>query len=350
MSNSLDQLNGSKKTPLEQKGNHFSFDAPVTEAVSVGDTIAVGFGDGTIRFFRPEHKPYEIKAHSGVVLCMVGCENSILTGGDDGRFLEISTDGDIKEIANFGSRWVDSVAEYKGDRVCSSDNFVHIWSKDKEKKSFEHQSTIGGLSFSPNGKYLAVSRYGGVTVWQRGKNKWSSANYSWKGSHGKITFSPDGKYIVTSMQENQLHGWRLSDKADLAMSGYPAKIKSFNWVGETPYLVTSGASEAVCWPFDGKEGPMGRKPVCVASGGKQYATYIEALSEENAVFIGFKDGLVLLSEIDEKKNSITVRNSTGSEVSAIVVSASRSHILIGDIKGNILWSLIKSENNEVKNV
>ena len=137
MSNSLDQLNGSKKTPLEQKGNHFSFDAPVTEAVSVGDTIAVGFGDGTIRFFRPEHKPYEIKAHSGVVLCMVGCENSILTGGDDGRFLEISTDGDIKEIANFGSRWVDSVAEYKGDRVCSSDNFVHIWSKDKEKKSFE---------------------------------------------------------------------------------------------------------------------------------------------------------------------------------------------------------------------
>ena len=50
MSNSLDQLNGSKKTPLEQKGDHFSFDAPVTEAVSVGDTIAVGFGDGTIRF------------------------------------------------------------------------------------------------------------------------------------------------------------------------------------------------------------------------------------------------------------------------------------------------------------
>ena len=38
---------------------------------------------------------------------------------------------------------------------------------------------------------------------------------------------------------------------------------------------------------------MGRKPVCVASGGKQYATFIESLSEENAVFIGFRDGLVL---------------------------------------------------------
>ena len=83
---------------------------------------------------------------------------------------------------------------------------------------------------------------------------------------------------------------------------------------------------------------------------KQYATYIEALSEENAIFVGYRDGLVLLSEIDEKKNSITVRNPTGSEVSAIVVSKSREDILIGDIKGNVLWSSIKPKKNVGKNV
>jgi WD40 repeat protein len=346
----LDQVEGSNQTELEKNGEHFEFNAPVTEAVSIGDTIIVGFGDGKIRFFKPNQKPHKIQAHSGVILCMVRTEDYILTGGDDGRFLQISMDGEIEEIANFGSRWVDSVAAYKGDKVCSSDNVVYIWSKENEKKSFKHQSTISGLTFSPNGKHLAVSRYGGVTVWERKKNKWSSSNYSWKGSHGKVTFSPDGKYLVTSMQENQLHGWRLSDKADLAMSGYPAKIKSFNWVGETPYLVTSGASEAVCWPFDGKEGPMGRKPICVASGGKQYATFIESLTEENAIFVGYRDGLVLLSEIDEKKNSITVRNPTGSEVSAIVVSESREDILIGDIKGNVTWSSIKPKKTEEKNV
>ena len=60
------------------------------------------------------------------------------------------------------------------------------------------------------------------------------------------------------MQENALHGWRIRDKADLAMTGYPAKVKSFSWVGDTPHLVTSGADEAICWPFDGKDGPMGR--------------------------------------------------------------------------------------------
>ena len=52
---------------------------------------------------------------------------------------------------------------------------------------------------------------------------------------------PDGKSVVTAMQENALHGSRLRDKGELAMSGYPAKVKSFAWVGNTPYLVTSGA-------------------------------------------------------------------------------------------------------------
>ena len=111
----LDQLNGSNQTELEKNGEHFEFNAPVTEAVSIGDTIIVGFGDGKIRFFKPDHKPHDIQAHSGVILCMVRAENYILTGGDDGRFLQISTDGDVEEIANFGSRWVDSVAAFKGD-------------------------------------------------------------------------------------------------------------------------------------------------------------------------------------------------------------------------------------------
>ena len=346
--NNFPQLN---KTKFENRGKEFRLGIPVINAVTVGNSIAVGFGDGTVRIFSSGKSSEPIKAHKGIVLCMAKDGDHILTGGDDGRFLRIPLDGNINEISNFGTRWVDHVTSKNGSVVCTSGNIVYLWmSNKKEPKLLEHDSTIGGVAFDSKGRKLAVSRYGGVTVWQRGKNKWSSANYSWKGSHGKITFSPDGKYIVTSMQENQLHGWRLSDKADLAMSGYPAKIKSFNWVGETPYLVTSGASEAVCWPFDGKEGPMGRKPVCVASGGKQYATYIEALSEENAVFVGFRDGLVLLSEIDEEKNSITVRYPTGSEVSAIVVSESRGDILIGDIKGNVTWSSIKPKKNKEKNV
>ena len=52
----LDQLEGSNQTELEKNGEHFEFNAPVTEAVSIGNTVVVGFGDGKIRFFKPDQK------------------------------------------------------------------------------------------------------------------------------------------------------------------------------------------------------------------------------------------------------------------------------------------------------
>tara|TARA_B100001769_G_C21823871_1_gene447674 strand:- start:48 stop:695 length:648 start_codon:yes stop_codon:yes gene_type:complete len=204
----------------------------------------------------------------------------------------------------------------------------------------EHSGTVGGLAFTSKGERLAVTHYGGATVWQENKRRWKRSRFVWKGSHGATTFSPDGKYLVTAMQENALHGWRIRDKANLSMSGYPAKIKSFAWVGETPYLVTSGASEAICWPFDGKDGPMNRSPVCVADGGKKIASCVQALPSEKAVFAGFKDGTVLLAELDEKKKAIVLREGTGAAVTAIAVTNSGSHLLIGDDKGKILWTAL----------
>ncbi len=331
------------KTTLEERGIQFDIGVPITAVVSIKNAVVVGFGDGTIRFFEDDLKPRIVEAHKGVILSMDTNDEYILTGGEDGRFLQISIKGEIQEIGNFGSRWVDKVAAYKYDRVCSSGSTAYIWSKgEKKAKLLEHSSTVGGLAFSSNGKYLAVSYYGGATVWERLARKWKSSKYVWKGSHGLVSFSPDGKYLVTAMQENELHAWRLRDKDNLKMSGYPAKIKSFSWVGDTPYLVTSGADEAICWPFDGKDGPKGRKPICVANGGNQYSTYVQSFPGEEAILAGFRDGSVILSELDEKKNDYIMRNPTGSEVSAIAVTPDRSHILIGDEKGSILWSSLWS--------
>ena len=69
---------------------------------------------------------------------------------------------------------------------------------------------------------------------------------------------PDGKYIVTAMQENELHGWRVSDGADMRMSGYPTKVKSMSWLPKGRYLATGGAESVVCWPFHGKGGLHGQ--------------------------------------------------------------------------------------------
>ena len=328
-----------KKTELEIRGAHFNLKAPVTGSVTTNDAVVVGFGDGIVRFFRDEGDPNVVKAHEGVVLSIATNGENVFTGGEDGKFLKISPGGNIAEIADFNTRWVDTVAAKQGMIACSSGSTVYIWSEgQKKEKTLDHPSTVGGLAFDKNGSRLAVSCYGGVTLWERKERRWKSSRLVWKGSHSKVSFSPDGKYIVTTMQESELHGWRLRDKVDLAMRGYPAKIKSFAWVGDTPHLATGGDHQAICWPFDGKDGPLGREPVCIADCGKKISTFIEPLIGENAIFVGFNDGTVLLSELDENKSPFVIRNPKGSEISAISVSSNRSHILIGDIEGNILWS------------
>lgn len=65
---------------------------------------------------------------------------------------------------------------------------------------------------------------------------------------------------------------------------------------------------------------------------------MQALPGEQAVLAGFRDGAVLLAELDEMKDAIAMRGSTGAEVTAIAVSASLSHILIGDADGHVLWA------------
>jgi len=279
---------GFPETHLERQGLTLETGAPVTEAVSMGSSVAAGFGDGVVRFLQPGEPPIVVKAHSGPVLCLANEQSTgaVLTGGDDGRFLRVSPDGTTQELANFGTRWVDCVASGPGYYACSSGRMAHVWrAGDTSAKIFEHLSTVGGLGFDAKARRLGVSHYGGATIWERGERRWKASKLVWNGPHGAATFSPDGKYFVTSMQENELHGWRLRDKADMRMSGYPSKAKSFAWVSDTPYLATSGADEAICWPFEGKDGPMGRPPQTCAYAGKKLCTAVTGLVGHNQVFL-----------------------------------------------------------------
>ena len=69
----------------------------------------------------------------------------------------------------------------------------------------------------------------------------------------------------------------IARQKDMAMSGYPAKVKSFVWVGDEPYLATSGADEAIGWSFEGKDGPLGRNADTCAHGGNQQCTVVTGL-------------------------------------------------------------------------
>ena len=328
-----------EESVLQRKGLNLDAGAPVTGAVSAGAYIAAGFGDGTVRFFHFEAPPITVRAHGGAVLSLASEyeTNSVLTGGDDGRFLRVSPEGTVEEITSFGTRWVDSVAAGPGWQACSSGRVAYLWgAKSTDPKVFEHPSTVGGLAFDSKSTRLAVSHYGGATVWERGKRGWKAKKLIWKGSHGALSFSPNGKFLVTATQENALHGWRLRDKADMRMSGYPAKVKSFAWVGDEPFLATSGANEAVCWPFDGKDGPMEREPVTCAYGGKQLCTAVAGFPGISGVFAGFADGAVLAEQLRSEPSCMVIKGSSGSAVSALAISP-EGWLLVGEESGRVLW-------------
>jgi len=164
-------------TTLERKGLTLETGAPVTEALCLGTGVVVGFGDGSVRFFRPQEPVRVVEAHRGPVLSLAtdAATGAVFTGGDDGRVLRLTMDGAMEELATFGTRWVDCVAAAPGYYACSSGKTAHVWRAGKASAQvFEHPSTVGGLAFDAKARRLAMGHYGGATVWERGERRWKS--------------------------------------------------------------------------------------------------------------------------------------------------------------------------------
>ena len=79
MTTDLNQFPELDKTKFEQRGIQLEIGVPVTCAVSIGNNIAAGFGDGTVRIFSSGEKHKTLKAHKGVILCMAKDGDNILT-------------------------------------------------------------------------------------------------------------------------------------------------------------------------------------------------------------------------------------------------------------------------------
>ena len=168
-------------------------------------------------------------------------------------------------------RWIDHVALGPDGTVAWSAGktaFVQA----KERREFEAPSTVGGLAFLPKGFRLAIAHYNGATLWFPNAPEAVPEKLEWKGSHLGATVSPDGRFLVTTMQEPMLHGWRLADGKHMRMSGYTARVTSFCWSTRGHWLATSGATQLILWPFQSKDGPMGKEPKVLATSQQRVET------------------------------------------------------------------------------
>ncbi|WP_020179976.1 WD40 repeat domain-containing protein [Methylopila sp. M107] len=303
--------------------------AYVISASFVGKAAAFALGDGAVLFVS-EDGELKIPAHGDAVLCAAVGGNVLVTGGDDGKVVRF-TGEDAPEPVGEASGWIDAVAIGPDGAVAWSCG-KKVFCRDGKgvTTTLETPSSARGLAFAPKGFQLAIARYNGVSLWFP-RVQGAPKELSWKGSHIDVAFSPDGRFVVSAMQENALHGWRVSDGAHMRMSGYPGKVRSTDWTADGKWLATAGADAAILWPFAAKDGPMGKAPKELGVRPARVSR-VAAHPKAGVVALGYEDGCIFIVRIADNAE-IPVRNPDGTAITALGWDAIGARLAFGGEDG-----------------
>ncbi len=289
-------------------------------------------GEEALLFVRGDDETL-LPIHGGAILASASDGKRIVTGGDDGKLIATDLDGEHEILATDGkNRWIDQVALGPDGAVAwSAGKSAHVRTGKGEMRVFDAPSTVAGLCFAPKGLRLAIAHYNGASLWFPNAAA-APTKFDWKGSHLGVTISPDGKFLMTTMQESTLHGWRIADAKNMRMSGYSARVRSLSWTADGDYLATSGSEQLILWPFDGKDGPMGKQPKMLAPS-EARVSVVACHPKQPVVAAGYSDGTVLMARIDDGA-LISARPADGDPVSAIGWDASGRILTFGTESGD----------------
>jgi WD40 repeat protein len=289
---------GSDTPSVVERTRSVAVGAGVVAAHFLGRTAAFVLGEEAIVLAPAESEPQRVVAHAGAILTTTADNARIISGGDDGKIVATNANGEISVVASDPKRrWIDHVALGPDGAIAwSAGKTACVQGKDL--RTFEAPSTVGGLAFFPKGFRLALAHYNGATLWFPNASGAVPEKLEWKGSHLGATVSPDGRFLVTTMQEPMLHGWRLADRQHMRMSGYAARVASLSWSAGGQWLATSGANQLVLWPFQSKDGPMGKTPRLLTPSGHRIDV-VACHPRTDVVAAGYANGLVLLVRLED---------------------------------------------------
>lgn len=302
---------------IESRGNLREVEDPIIACVTSWDgrysAFATVEGDLWLiptQFIKEPGQWQKIRPHHGGILALSQDMSScgFITSGDDNRLVRIIPGHEPQEILK-SKRWIDKIVTWVDDHgshgqvalIINKEIDLYHHDFDKIFAVFNHSSGVSDMQFSSDGSKIVSAYYNGATLWstQQAKDP-KIKEFSWKGSHIGVALHPQEEAIVTSMQDHDLHGWRIADGHNMRMSGYPAKVKALSFSMDGKWLATSGAESVILWPFfDG--GPMGKPPVELPGIPGSCCTMVSCHPSYDMLAAGFLDGSVLLiSRADEK--------------------------------------------------
>ncbi len=303
----------------------------VTAAHFLGRMAVFVLAEETLVLAPPRGEPKSVAVHGGAILSSVAGDSTIITGGDDGKVIETDVSGESRTLTTDPKRrWIDHVAiGPDGALAWSAGKSVFVQAK--ELRTFEAPSTAGGLAFLPKGFRLAIAHYNGATLWFPNAPQSQPEKLEWKGSHLGVIAHPDGRFLVTTMQEPMLHGWRLADGKHMRMSGYAARVTSYGWTTGGRFLATSGANQLILWPFQTKEGPMGKQPRVLAPS-EHRIDAVACHPKQDIVAAGYTDGMVLLVRVEDGAE-ILAKKPGDAPIKALAWSADGTLLAFGTESG-----------------
>jgi hypothetical protein len=306
--------------------------APIVAAHFLDELAVFVLGEETLLSLTREGVQKKTPVHDGAILCSAADAEHVITGGDDGKVVTSAADGSSHMLARDAKRrWIDHVATgANGAMAWSAGKQAFARSRRGAERTLELPSTVGGLAFAPKGFRIAIAHYNGGTLWFPDTES-DPDKLEWKGSHLAATMSPDGRFLVTAMQEPTLHGWRISDRKDMRMSGYKTRVRSLAWTAGGKWLATSGSDQLILWPFQTRDGPMGKAPRMLASAASQ-AEVVACHPKAEIVAVGYADGLVLLVRVEDGAE-IMARAPDSAPVSALAWSRSGDMLAVGTETG-----------------
>ena len=326
---------------MQQVHTPYPLATPINGLAWNTNTLAAAGGEGHLHLLRPGlAKPLAVPVSNAPLLSVIATPEGFATASESGEVHLITPQGEATLLAETKYMFLETILYYpkKQQILAATGKKVTVINTNGTTAQLPHTlpSTIGGMALSPLGPRLAVSHYGGATILALDSPKNPPRLLPWKGSHLGLTFSPSGKWLVSSMQEQALHLWRLSDGLDLQMRGYPGKITQFSWGEDGATLATNGGGGVPLWSFATDKGPAGTQARVIADSGTQ-EVLVSALSmHPKGPFcaIGYTDGLALLTQTAEDK-AILLHQPTSQPVSHMAWSPDGMHLALAHTTGTV---------------
>jgi WD40 repeat protein len=310
------------------------------EIISLGfdkndDPIAVAV-DGYIGFV-DQGLMFNVHNGASVSVAVPHPLGGMVSAGEGGLIMWTRSDEGTQSIGQCGeSCWLETMAINTDAMIMAVGAARQVSVFDLKTNQminqFDHKHSVSSLCFDSKGRKLFASTYQGVAVWFSRLSHQSQKLMKWEGSHTMVAISPNDRFLMTAMQDNALHGWRLSDAKDMRMGGYPAKIRDLRFFAKGTMLATSGASGVVVWPFFKSTGPMGEEAHEIHPQSGHHVVKLAGAQSHPFVAAALDDGRVWLADLSSQGFE-WVRKSGGPSVTAMAFNGKGDRLLIGDESG-----------------